>query len=103
MAFSRQEYWSGLPSPSLGDLPDPGGSNPTGGRKIFAEMIDIALNLGKDVNLKIQGQQILSKINMKKTISRHIIAKLLRIKIKKILESSQRKSDTLHTGEQQLE
>ena len=25
--FSRQEYWSGLPFPSPGDLPDPG-SNP---------------------------------------------------------------------------
>jgi len=24
MEFSRQEYWSGLPCPSLGDLPDPG-------------------------------------------------------------------------------
>ena len=24
MGFFRQEYWSGLPSPSLGDLPDPG-------------------------------------------------------------------------------
>src|SRR5574340_311003 len=23
MGFPRQEYWSGLPSPSLGDLPDP--------------------------------------------------------------------------------
>ena len=23
-AFSRQEYWSGLPFPSPGDLPDPG-------------------------------------------------------------------------------
>ena len=22
--FPRQEYWSGLPFPSLGDLPDPG-------------------------------------------------------------------------------
>ena len=22
--FSRQEYWSGLPCPSVGDLPDPG-------------------------------------------------------------------------------
>ena len=22
--FSRQEYWSGQPFPSLGDLPDPG-------------------------------------------------------------------------------
>ena len=24
MGFSRQEYWSGLPFPSLGDLPDSG-------------------------------------------------------------------------------
>ena len=24
MGFSRKEYWSGLPSPSPGDLPDPG-------------------------------------------------------------------------------
>ena len=24
MAFLRQEYWSGLPFPSPGDLPDPG-------------------------------------------------------------------------------
>ena len=24
MGFSRQEYWSGLPVPSLGDLPSPG-------------------------------------------------------------------------------
>ena len=24
LGFSRQEYWSGLPFPSLGDLPDPG-------------------------------------------------------------------------------
>ena len=24
MEFSRQEYWSGLPLPSPGDLPDPG-------------------------------------------------------------------------------
>ena len=24
MGFSRQEYWTGLPIPSPGDLPDPG-------------------------------------------------------------------------------
>ena len=24
MEFSRQEYWSGLPFPSPGDLPEPG-------------------------------------------------------------------------------
>ena len=34
MGFSRQEYWSGLPCPSLGDLPNPGmetGSSVAGG------------------------------------------------------------------------
>jgi len=24
MGFSKQEYWSGLPLPTAGDLPDPG-------------------------------------------------------------------------------
>ena len=24
MGFSREEYWSGVPFPSLGNLPDPG-------------------------------------------------------------------------------
>ena len=24
MGFSRQEYWSGLPCPPAGDIPDPG-------------------------------------------------------------------------------
>ena len=27
MGFSRQDYWSGLPFPSPGDLPNPGGAN----------------------------------------------------------------------------
>ena len=27
MEFSRQEYWSGLPFPSPGDLPNPGGEH----------------------------------------------------------------------------
>ena len=29
MGFPRQEYWSGLPFPSPGDLPDPGIEHPT--------------------------------------------------------------------------
>ena len=29
MGFSRQEYWSGLPFPSPGDLPDPGIKTPS--------------------------------------------------------------------------
>ena len=38
MGFSRQEYWSGLPFPSPGDLPDPGiepGSSPIVGRCFY--------------------------------------------------------------------
>ena len=39
MGFSRQEYWSGLPSPPPGDLPDPGTEPPSvsciGGRVFF--------------------------------------------------------------------
>ena len=35
MEFSRQEYWSGLPFPSPGDLPDPGSSCLLLGRQIF--------------------------------------------------------------------
>ena len=33
MEFSRQEYWSGLPFPPQGDLPDPGNKpmSPVGG------------------------------------------------------------------------
>ena len=29
MGLSRQEYWSGRPCPSLGDLPDPGIETPS--------------------------------------------------------------------------
>ena len=29
MGFFRQEYWSGLPFPSPGDLPDPGSGPPS--------------------------------------------------------------------------
>ena len=51
MGFSRQEYWSGLPSPSPGDLPDPGieprspelqaDCLPTEGIKFLKKMYDI--------------------------------------------------------------
>ena len=39
MGFSRQDYWSGLPFPSPGDLPDPGiePTSPLAGRFFTAE------------------------------------------------------------------
>ena len=48
--FSRQEYWSGLPFPSLGDLPDPGiePRSPT----LQADSLPSAL-LGKPINMYI--------------------------------------------------
>ena len=55
MGFSRQEYWSGLPFPSAGDLPDPGielrspsleadalTSDPPGKKHIYFCFIDYA-------------------------------------------------------------
>ena len=55
MGFSRQEYWSGLPFPSAGDLPDPGielrspsleadalTSDPPGTKHIYFCFIDYA-------------------------------------------------------------
>ena len=42
MEFSRQEYWSGLPCPSPGDLPDPGmkpGSPAWAGRFLTADLL----------------------------------------------------------------
>jgi len=42
MGFSRQEYWSGLPFPSPGDLPDPGiepGSPALGADALTSESI----------------------------------------------------------------
>lgn len=75
------------------------------GKKIFEEIMNKnASNLMKTINRQIQGaQQILSRINIKKTMPRHIIIKLLKISGKKeILESRQMKGDTLHTWEQKM-
>ena len=53
MEFARQEYWSGLPFPSLGDLPDQGiqpASSAVSGQFFTAELpgkLVIALQTGK--------------------------------------------------------
>ena len=43
MGFSRQEYWSGLPFPSPGDLPDPGNPSKRGLRLLFPIPMENAL------------------------------------------------------------
>ena len=54
MGFPRQEYWSGLPFPSPGDLPDPGIklSSPA-----LADRVFTAEPPGKPCSPKVQGIQ----------------------------------------------
>ena len=50
MGFLRQEFWSGLPFPSPGDLPDPGikqGAPTLVGRFLITEPLGKAKNLIK--------------------------------------------------------
>ena len=58
MEFSRQEYWSGLPFPSPGDLPDSGIETespafPVLGRWIFFFFFKITESLGKPLSHKV--------------------------------------------------
>ena len=67
MGFSRQEYWSGLPFPSPGDLPDPGieprspvlqadalTSEPPG-KPFFLEVLDKIATSFQHRNILLQG------------------------------------------------
>ena len=47
MGFSRQEYWSGLPFPPTGDLPDPGIEPASPGAPTLAGRFSTAEPLGK--------------------------------------------------------
>ena len=69
MEFSRQEYWSGLPFPSSGDLPDPGikSTSPALACKFFSTEPP-----GKPINLTLLLHYLLIQRN-KSTI--HIFAK----------------------------
>ena len=50
MGFSRQEYWSGLPFTSAGDLSDPG--NEPGSSALQADSFQSEPNLGQVPGLK---------------------------------------------------
>ena len=59
MGFSRQEYWSGLPCPPPGDLPNPGieprSSRIAGGSPTFSEIVsEIVPNL-ETIQMSING------------------------------------------------
>ena len=54
MGFSRQEYWSGLPFPSPGDLPDPGiepGSPTLEADALTSEPPGKPLRVGRDLEV----------------------------------------------------
>ena len=56
MEFFRQEYWSGLPFPSPGDLPDPG-IEPRSPALQANSLISEPLNFFLSLNFKILFQQ----------------------------------------------
>jgi hypothetical protein len=61
MEFSRQEYWSGLPFPSLGDLPDPGiepGSPTLQTDSLLSEPPGKPIQARSNKNRKVRGGQI---------------------------------------------
>ena len=61
MGFSRQEYWSGLPFPSPGDLPNPGiqpESPALAGRFLATEPPGLGLNIS---NTELHGYHMQEK------------------------------------------
>ena len=60
MGFCRQEYWSGLPFHSPGDLPDPGIK--PGSPALQAEFLPSELP-GKQEYIKYNGEKIVSSIH----------------------------------------
>ena len=58
MEFFRQEYWSGLPCPSPGDLPDPGMEPaflmPTAVANLDKKKADIKILMSDCVDFKIK-------------------------------------------------
>ena len=51
MRFSRQEYWSELPCPSPGDIPDPG---------IEPVLLNYGVGEGSGESLELQGDQTIN-------------------------------------------
>ena len=67
IGFSRQEYWSGLPFPSPGDLPDPGiepGSSALQADSLMTELRGKPIVLKLKVQLYFLLKKKLNKINV---------------------------------------
>ena len=69
MGFSRQEYWSGLPCPSPGDLPDPG-----------IKPVSTALQAFFKNHMSYQGSPIIKQakqLKITKDLNRHFTEELI--------------------------
>ena len=67
MGFSRQEYWSGLPFPSPGDLPDPGikpGSPALQADALTSEPPGKPKNTGRGCYFLLQGNFLTQGLNL---------------------------------------
>ena len=62
MGFPRQEYWSGLPFPSPGDLPDPGIKSTSLTSLALAGRFFAIVTPGKPNNCIAAGKAIYSKV-----------------------------------------
>ena len=70
MGFSRQEYWSGLPFPSPGDLPDPRIMRNAGLEEAQAGIKNAARNTNNlryadDTTLMAESEEELESLSMK--------------------------------------
>ena len=62
MGFSRQEYWSGMPCPPLGDLPNPGTKSGSPAFQADSLLSELQGSLGKGI---FNGQIHVLKIALK--------------------------------------
>ena len=60
MGFSRQEYWSGLPFPSPGDLPDPG--TEPGSPALWTDDLHLS-HQGSPQRIKIEIERVSNNAN----------------------------------------
>ena len=64
MGFSRQEYWSGLPFPSPGNLPDPGiesRSPALQADSLLSEPPEKAYTLTLKINFTLESEKFISQ------------------------------------------
>ena len=65
MGFSRQEYWSGLPFPSPGDLPNPGikaGSPALKARPFRYDLNEIPYDYTVEVRNRFKGLDLIHRV-----------------------------------------